>query len=891
MAHSYDYSGSRIGVYVSMDALLTDLDGARNASSTSGALTALNEQFWSGSDPVASIEYGGQAYLGGLINQNTLTYEYASTGEGPLYPYNVEILSRAGTFDLPDGSADGFSVLPHRISGSPGNLVFLDRSGNATREGYDGSGTYFEFTGIGQLSLNGSLANSAPVDSAYPTTRNAAGHLLVEMIEQAYSALDDDLALIREMPLRDIGQVEVVGWSDFNVDTPDYRLIYTPDSSALRSFGDMFFEEVRGDPVDFDHLSVGWLGEFYRETNQGFYAGSDVDITLTAFDDILTNRSFLDPTAIIVSAGAGNDTIRLSGRNGLEEPDVLSDLVILRGEDGDDELSTVHNAFGAVLLEGGAGNDRLDVYDSTFAGLGDATVTLDGGEGDDFLSGTSTAGNSLFGGTGNDDVRGGRMADSIVAGDGDDTVLAFEGNDLIIAGYGDDRINAGLGRDTVSFQGDSTAYDINFTGAVTDVTLWQTSGADVTRVSDAEVLDFADIRVVLDDFVSATASQREDLIVLRTATATNAGEGNDLVLGSAQSDTIEGGAGEDVLRGNAGDDVIEGGEGFDQLFGGADNDMLEGGGGQDLLVGGDGNDNLRGGDAADTLAGSAGADAHFGGAGIDTADYGESRGSLRVDLLFSQINTNIAAGDTYDSIENLTGSQGFDNLRGTFGDNVIRGMANVDYIFGRRGNDTLEGGVGDDVLFGGVGVDLLIGGAHRDRAQYSESQTALRLDLDNTSNNTGEAAGDMYISIEDLAGGYYDDTIGGDAGSNRLFGRAGNDDISGLDGDDYLNGGANMDSLNGGFGNDTLRGGTHSDTFVFNSGHDVIEDFNVGHADTIHLDATRFGLLNGLSNQEIVDRFASVENGQVVMRFNAETSLTIESLDSLTNLDLYFSYI
>jgi len=52
-----------------------------------------------------------------------------------------------------------------------------------------------------------------------------------------------------------------------------------------------------------------------------------------------------------------------------------------------------------------------------------------------------------------------------------------------------------------------------------------------------------------------------------------------------------------------------------------------------------------------------------GGNGIDTVSYEGSTGSLRVDLMFSGINTNVAAGDTYVSIENLIGSQGFDNLR------------------------------------------------------------------------------------------------------------------------------------------------------------------------------------------------------------------------------------
>ena len=345
--------------------------------------------------------------------------------------------------------------------------------------------------------------------------------------------------------------------------------------------------------------------------------------------------------------------------------------------------------------------------------------------------------------------------------------------------------------------------------------------------------------------------------------------------------------------GGAGNDSLTGNDAANQLIGNGGADLLDGLDGHDWLDGGLGNDTLYGGDGNDTLNGGAGADAFDGGAGIDTVSYQGSVGSLRVDLMFPGINTNLAAGDTFTSIENLIGSQGFDNLRGTTGANLIQGMANVDYIFGRAGNDTIEGGVGDDVLFGGVGADVLDGGANRDRAQYSESLTALVLDLLNPANNTGEAAGDVYISIEDLAGGKYDDTISGDLGANRLFGREGADQLYGRDGNDYLNGGAHADRLDGGAGNDTLRGGTHVDTFVFNDGADVIEDFTIGTAfttDRIEVDSALWGGA-AMTGSEIVSAYASVVGGQVVFDFGGGDTLTLQGVSSLTGLDsLVFAY-
>ena len=316
---------------------------------------------------------------------------------------------------------------------------------------------------------------------------------------------------------------------------------------------------------------------------------------------------------------------------------------------------------------------------------------------------------------------------------------------------------------------------------------------------------------------------------------------------------------------------LTGGSVFENIVSGDGNDTLTGNGLANTMMGMRGDDVLNGGGGGDVLNG---------GAGTDTVSYEGSFGSMLVDLMFSGINTNVASGDTFVSIENLTGSQGWDNLRGTLGDNLIQGMANVDFIFGRRGDDTLDGGIGDDVLLGGVGADTLIGGAHRDRAQYSESLSAMVLDLQYANLNTGEAAGDTYNSIEDLAGGRFADRVSGDTGDNRLFGRRGNDVLYGRQGNDYLNGGANNDVLNGGAGNDVLRGGTHSDTFVFNAGADVIEDF-ADNTDTIQLEDALWG--GGLTTAQIL-AMASVSGSDTVFDFGGGNTLTLQNFTDIAAL-------
>lgn len=302
-----------------------------------------------------------------------------------------------------------------------------------------------------------------------------------------------------------------------------------------------------------------------------------------------------------------------------------------------------------------------------------------------------------------------------------------------------------------------------------------------------------------------------------------------------------------------------------------DQDLRLGTSANDIVVTASGNQTLLGLGGDDLLNGGAGADAFDGGVGIDTVSYEGSTGSLRVDLLFSQINTFWAAGDTFAGIENLIGSQGFDNLRGTLGDNLIQGMSNVDYIFGRRGEDTLEGGVGDDVLLGGVGADVLIGGANRDRAQYSESLTAITASLTDQTLNTGESAGDTYDSIEDLAGSSFNDILFGDQSDNRLFGRDGEDMLIGRGGDDRLNGGGNRDTLVGGEGDDRLRGGSSQDTFVFDSGADVVEDWFL---DNLHI-STTMGAVAGLTGTQVINTFGNFVGSDYVLDFGNGNSITL----------------
>jgi Ca2+-binding RTX toxin-like protein len=267
--------------------------------------------------------------------------------------------------------------------------------------------------------------------------------------------------------------------------------------------------------------------------------------------------------------------------------------------------------------------------------------------------------------------------------------------------------------------------------------------------------------------------------------------------------------------------IYEGTSGGDSIRGTAAAESLFGLGGNDTLAGRDGNDRLEGGAGADYLSG---------GAGSDTAVYATAASGVAVSLANPAVNTGDALGDTYNSVENLTGSSFNDGLAGNNSANVINGGGGNDAVKGYGGDDRLFGADGNDTLLGGAGADYLSGGAGSDTASYAGATARVIVSLANPAINSGEAAGDTFNSIENLTGSSYGDYLFGNNGHNVIHGGSGNDIIKSYG------------------GNDTLTGGAGADIFVFNSALDTatnvdtITDFNVVD-DTIQLENAIFTAL------------------------------------------------
>ncbi|OYU77754.1 MAG: hypothetical protein CFE32_04475, partial [Alphaproteobacteria bacterium PA3] len=238
------------------------------------------------------------------------------------------------------------------------------------------------------------------------------------------------------------------------------------------------------------------------------------------------------------------------------------------------------------------------------------------------------------------------------------------------------------------------------------------------------------------------------------------------------------------LIGSQFNDVLAVDDSINVLDGFGGDDVLLGLGGDDLLFGGAGNDVIEGGKGADYIDGEEGS---------DTASYARATSGIYLALGDGGNWTGEATRDILVNIENVIGTQ-FNDILSMDGSNNA--------LTGGTGNDQLYGQGGDDLLSGGIGRDFLNGGTGNDTASYATSAAGVYVFLGDGGNWTGDAAGDVLASIENLEGSSFNDILGLDDSDNRLSGGAGNDALYGLGGNDILDGGAGRDLLVGGNGTD-----------------------------------------------------------------------------------------
>ncbi|MDO9437983.1 calcium-binding protein [Hydrogenophaga sp.] len=306
------------------------------------------------------------------------------------------------------------------------------------------------------------------------------------------------------------------------------------------------------------------------------------------------------------------------------------------------------------------------------------------------------------------------------------------------------------------------------------------------------------------------------------------GVGRDLLLGGAGQDSLWGGAGDDQLIGDEGDDQLSGGVGNDVLFGKLGNDSLWGDDGDDDLQGQEGNDNLVGGAGNDRMFGQVGNDVLWGGDGDDILVGFTTANELQQTLAAGQTDNDLLFGGTGN--DNLYGGFGSDKLDGGVGHDLLLGGDGDDALWGGDGNDELQGNAGDDRLIGGMGDDNLFGQVGNDLLWGGDGNDILvGFTADNESKQTlslGESDDDV------MNGGAGDDILIGGLGMDTLVGGVGRDELQGGVGNDMLYGEAGDDNLFGQLGNDTLYGGDGDDYLTgFTGSNETRQRLNPGETD------------------------------------------------------------
>ena len=380
-----------------------------------------------------------------------------------------------------------------------------------------------------------------------------------------------------------------------------------------------------------------------------------------------------------------------------------------------DQTVPANGTFG-VVVNGGDGNDSLAVLAKSTE---IDTAGLDGGSGDDVLTGSDT-GDSLEGGPGNDRLVGGKGADVMIGGDGNDTLVWNNGD-------GSDFIDGDAGSDTTEVNGSPTLGDtFTLEPNAGRINFQRTNLVPFTL--DASTERFQVNGLGGDDSISAS-----DGVGALALLSVDSGAGNDTVTGSDGPDLILGGEGNDVLDGQGGDDRIVGDRGSDTMNGGTGDDTLvwNNGDGSDIINGdpppnpkdpsGPGRDDVE-------VNGSPTAGDMFtvqpNGARIKfdrtnlvpfTLDIGSSE-TMHANGLGGD--DTIAVGEVGSYSVTASGGPGNDTLTGggsseTFlggsGNDTLNPGGGIDVVSGDAGDDTVN--VRDttaDVAFGGEGSDSVV---------------------------------------------------------------------------------------------------------------------------------------------------------------------------------------
>ena len=618
------------------------------------------------------------------------------------------------------------------------------------------------------------------------------------------------------------------------------------------------------------------------------YGGTGNDtISLTTSGAVINNH---------VYGGEGDDTLNFTGSAGVTS------------FDGGAGIDTLHiDATSAISV-----TQTGDVY--TFNGQNpsgtriDATnyerLILTGGDSGDNIQGTGGDDN-LFGARGDDTLRGGAGNDTITGGSGFDSLFGGDGDDFL-----DGSVNLSLGG-TTSSGGNSltggTGNDIYIIYRTADsIVELAGEGIDEVRTDNTNYTLPANVEnlvgMILPNDTNAVANQ--SLTGNALDNVITGGPGNDTLNGLDGNDTLDGGAGGDQMSGGLGNDIYYVNQAGGPPFGFGDVVVENAGEGIDeirVTLGTytlDANvENLTGLSATgQTLYGNSLNNVIAGGAGDDAVNamqggHDTVTGGAGNDIL--TIDTTVPGGATYSVTDNPDGTKsgtvdysgshidfsGFERLSilSASGSTVISGGADDTYTF--HGTNATDAGLTTVDLDGGT--DTVI-------ADFSQV-------TDYTVFTTMQQAGHTVFTV----GGTNNQLDITNVEKLQFTGGAQSDNITGLAGDDVMNGQGGNDTLYGGTGNDTLDGGGGDDIVYGAEGDDVITAsigndnvYGLGGTDRLVVDysAATAAVTGGTSSGSLTDgtsahtvSFTGIENFSVTTGAGND-SVTFTSGDNLIQL-------
>ena len=619
---------------------------------------------------------------------------------------------------------------------------------------------------------------------------------------------------------------------------------------------------LQSDSAGNDTLRGGAGDDYFNVSG----ASADVIDGGSGIDYLYLNRSGLTSAVTLAITSDGNgSTHDFSLPDGTTVSNV--ELLYLQTGSGDDQVTFANTTQpgsqlpdspssgfnGSQTWIAGAGNDTAVVDFSAFAGSVHANGIYSGyriesyvGTNDYqvYLEGVENV--TVYGGTGNDDLRCASGNNALIGNDGQDYLQSDSaGNDTLRGGAGDDYFNvSGASADVIDGGSGIDYLYLNRSGLTSAVTLAITSDGngsthdfslpDGTTVSNVELL-YLQTGSGDDQVTFANTTQPGSQLPDSPSSGFNgsqswdAGAGTDratvdysafgqgvysvnvtggislrtndgmgwVTLYNVENFSILGGSGNDQLSGQGGDDVLIGNDGNDQLIGNEGNDALSGGAGDDGLNGGDGTDVLSGGAGNDSLTDTAGSGGVIdGGSGIDSLTL--ARSTSTADEVFT-VNTAATDGASFTTSDGTTVT-GIELINLTTGS----GNDQVTLVANAAGSQSWDAGAGTDratvdySAFGQGVYSVNVTGGISLRTNDGMGWVTL-YNVENFSILGGSGN-------DQLSGQGGDDVLIGNDGNDQLIGNAGNDTLSGGAGDDNLNGGDGIDVLSGGAGNDQING-------------------------------------------------------------------------------------